>query len=66
MMLIVVFCSLPMSAADNVIFIAGEGAGTGDGSSAENALIPTKGNFDPTASSPARQKDIALYKLVGG
>jgi len=62
MMLVAALCAMPMAAADNVIFLAGEGAGTGDGSSAENALIPTKGNFDASAKSPELFKDTAMYQ----
>jgi len=63
LMLVAALCALPMSAADNVIFIAGDGAGTGDGSSAENAFKPTKGNFDTTSSNPLLQADTALYQV---
>ena len=60
LMLVAALCAMPMSAADNVIFIK-DGA-TGDGTSADSALQPTTGNYDPTASNPMKQADTAIYQ----
>lgn len=64
MILAVSLLAIPSFAEDNVVFISDEGAGTGDGSSAENALKATVGNFDASAASPHRQKDSVLYQAA--
>ncbi len=54
--------ALPASAGENVYFVkdGGEGDGTSD-----SGYTPTSGNYDPTTSNTARQKDTAFYQLVG-
>lgn len=60
--LMAAFCSIPASAADNVIFV--KDGGTGDGSSADKALLATTGNYDASSTNPEKQKDTALYQAI--